>query len=601
MASKRKILVIGGGFSGLCSIKCLKEEGYDPVCYEKTSNFGGTWYYREETPMGIPSIMPTTIINHSKEMGALSNYVPDKNYPNYLRHHELLKLMTEMAEKFDCLKHMVFNREVTQVKRSNDYEETGRWEVTVKNTETGEVTEEVFDVVWLAVGHITYPKMGHYPGMDKFRGTIMHSHSLKRVDKFQDKKVVVIGIGCSGLDAAVEISNVASQVYLSTRNGAWILPRIGSYGLPFDYTVLRRYVSIIRSLVGYKALSWYLETCQINKKFSHFLYNLRPHYPALAKDPSINDIIQLKLLSGSVVLRKDIKCFTEKGVIFENETHVTEIDAVIMATGYQWQFPFLEKGTLAVENNVIHLYKCIFPPQLKHATLAILGFILPFGPGFPLGEMQCRYAAQVISGKCKLPTKEKMIEDIQNRHERNLQRYAPSDKMSIRVDYIEYMDEIATEMRCKPNIWKILVTDPKLFWALIFGPSLPYQYRLEGPHKWEGAREAILTAPERVRFPLSRGQITSTKKSLITKSYFKYFAIILLMAFWLTQAETSLKFIFCALVFSLIMSCQGLYKKYLLSLIILPFLVKFQGFLPSYLITLFVPIFLTTVTFLIKV
>ncbi|CAL1300475.1 unnamed protein product, partial [Larinioides sclopetarius] len=273
------------------------------------------------------------------------------------------------------------------------------------------------------------------------------------------------------------------QVYLSTRNGAWILPRIGSYGLPFDYTVLRRYISIIRSLVGYKALSWYLETCQINKKFSHILYNLRPPYTALAKDPSINDAIQAKLISGSVLLRKDVKCFTEKGVIFENETHVTEVDAVIMATGYQWQFPFLEEGTVTLENGIIHLYKCMFPPHLKHATLAFIGFILSFGPGFPLGEMQCRFASQVVSGKCKLPTKENMMEDIRKRHEENLQRYTPSDKMSIRVDYIEYMDEIATEIGCKPNLWKILVTDPKLFWALIFGPSLSYQYRLEGPHK----------------------------------------------------------------------------------------------------------------------
>ncbi|CAL1297529.1 unnamed protein product [Larinioides sclopetarius] len=150
--------------------------------------------------------------------------------------------------------------------------------------------------------------MGRFPGMEKFSGTIMHSHSLKRTYMFRDKKVVVVG--CSGLDAAVKISHVASQIDLNIllvsglfeyTNGAWILPRIGSYGLPFDYTVLRRYISIIRSLVGYKVLSWYLETCQINKKFSHILYNLRPPYPALAKDPSINDAIQAKLISGSVV------------------------------------------------------------------------------------------------------------------------------------------------------------------------------------------------------------------------------------------------------------------------------------------------------------
>ncbi|GFY54716.1 dimethylaniline monooxygenase 5 [Trichonephila inaurata madagascariensis] len=560
-----------------------------------------TRYRREETPMGIPSIMPTTVINHSKEMGALTNFVPDKKYPNYMRHHELLNLLTDVAEEYDCFKHIVYNREVIGVKRTADYEETGRWNVTVKNTETGEITEDVFDAVWVGVGHITYPKIPEYPGMDKFQGTIMHTHSLKRVDKFRDKKVLIIGIGCSGLDAAAEISNVSSQVYLSTRNGAWVLPRVGPYGLPFDYAMLRRFVTVMQAVMGVKFASWYLETFQINKKFNHNLYNLRPAYNALAKDPAINDLLPAKLITGSVVIRKDVKCFTEKGVIFENETQVTEVDAVVMATGYRWQFPFLEEGTVSTEDGRINLYKCVFPPHLKHPTLAIIGFILPFGPGFPLGEMQCRWAAQLLSGHCKLPSQEVMMEDIKKRHEENLKRYAPSNKLTVRVDYIQYLDEIATEIGCKPNLWKLLFTDPTLFWALAFGPSLPYQYRLEGPHKWDGARNAILTAHERVRHPLSGEYKKSTKRSLSIRPYLKYIIIILLMMFWFTQRETSVKCYLSTLIVPYFMSWKGFYKKYFFSLFMLPFFISWPGFTSSWAITIFIPILLATVTSLIKI
>ncbi|GIY32933.1 hypothetical protein CEXT_573861 [Caerostris extrusa] len=59
--------------------------------------------------------------------------------------------------------------------------------------------------------------MGEYPGMDKFQGIIIHTHDLKRVDMFKNKRVLVVGVGCSGLDAAVEISNISSQVYLSSK------------------------------------------------------------------------------------------------------------------------------------------------------------------------------------------------------------------------------------------------------------------------------------------------------------------------------------------------------------------------------------------------
>lgn len=58
-------------------------------------------------------------------------------------------------------------------------------------------------------GTVNQPKI---PGEEKFRGTIMHTHSLKNSKGFENKNVVVVGIGNSGGDAAVELSVVAKQV-----------------------------------------------------------------------------------------------------------------------------------------------------------------------------------------------------------------------------------------------------------------------------------------------------------------------------------------------------------------------------------------------------
>ncbi|KAF8781437.1 Dimethylaniline monooxygenase like protein [Argiope bruennichi] len=120
------------------------------------------------------------------------------------------------------------------------------------------------------------------------------------------------------------------------------------------------------------------------------------------------------------------------------------------------------------EEGKINLYKCTFPINLKHATVAVIGFVLPFGPGFPIGELQCRWAAQVLTGKCSLPSKDKMIKDINDRFMHNITRYAPNEKMSIRVDYIKYCDDIASQSGAKPNFLKLFLTDPKLFFHLIF-------------------------------------------------------------------------------------------------------------------------------------
>ncbi|GFY55598.1 dimethylaniline monooxygenase 5 [Trichonephila inaurata madagascariensis] len=489
---KKKIAVLGGGVTGLATVAILKEENcFEPVCFEKTSNYGGTWCYREETEEGVGSIMPTTYLNHSKEMGALSNFPPPKECNNFMRHQELYQHATEYLKKNDVFRHVRYNTEVLNVKKSPDYDETGRWVVTVKDRITNEITTDVYDGVLVCTGHMNRPIMPTYPGQEQFKGKILHSHSLKQVSPYQGKNIVVVGMGCSGLDAAVETSNVAKQVYLSTRSGAHIISRLGYRGLPYDHLLIRRY-----------------------------LYSL---------DPSLNDHIGSKLMSGHVIMKPNVKCFTEDGVIFEGDSEVTQVDSVIMATGYTWAFPFLEEGILEQENGRINLYKCMYPPELPHGTLGFIGFIIPVGPGFPTGEIQCRWAVQVLAGKCKLPSKAKMYADIKKRYETNIKRYKPNDKMSIRVDYTQYCDDLASQFGAKPNFLKLFFTDLPLFTKLIFGPILSYQYRLQGPHAWEGAREAIMTSEDRMLFPLTKRKADKRRDNIfeiLFQRIIKFFGIL---------------------------------------------------------------------------
>ncbi|GIZ00903.1 flavin-containing monooxygenase 5 [Caerostris extrusa] len=91
-----------------------------------------------------------------------------------------------------------------------------------------------------------------------------------------------------------------------------------------------------------------------------------------------------------------------------------------------------------------------------------------------------------------------MLQDIKLKEDQLNERYVSSPRHTVQVDYITYLDELANLIGSKPNLQKMLFTDPKLFWALVNGPSLPYQYRLCGPHAWSGAREAILGYNSRV-------------------------------------------------------------------------------------------------------
>ncbi|GFV01077.1 dimethylaniline monooxygenase 5 [Trichonephila clavipes] len=510
--TKKRVAVIGGGVCGICSVKTLKEEGIEPICFEKTGFFGGTWRYHEDDVDGLAAVTWATVANNSKEMSALSDFPPPKDIPNYLSHRKVYEMVCVYVNHFDILRHMHFNHEVISVRKAEDYDLTGRWTVTAKNLITNKVITDTYDGVFLCTGQFGYANMPTYPGQEKFQGRIIHSKQLRTFEYFKNERVVVVGVGCSGVDAATETSNFAEQVYLSSRNGAWIFPRLGPYGLPFDMCYLRRWSDVMYRLLPYSWSSWLFQRNLERMKFNHSLYSLRPPSHVWAQDPVLTDVLPSKILSGHVMVKKNIKMFTESGVIFEGEAKTTEVDTVIMATGFQWKFPFLEKGVITKDGDCLNLYKCVYPAQLPHATLAILGFMLPLGPGFPLGESQCRWAALLMNDKVKLPSPTEMLGEVKKRYETNLKRYKRSDRLTTRVDYIEYMDDITSQFGAKPDLIKIFFTDQKLFWALWLGPSLPYQYRLQGPHKWEGAREAILTYKERMEAPLRNEAYRKTKR-----------------------------------------------------------------------------------------
>ncbi|GFU29827.1 dimethylaniline monooxygenase 5 [Trichonephila clavipes] len=312
------VAIIGAGSSGLRAIKNLKDEGLEPVCFERTGHLGGLWRYHDEDMDGLASVMKTTIINTSKELGACSECPPPAEYPNYMHHSQMYEYIKSLAIKGDCVRHIKFHHETKSIEKAEDYEKTGRWRVTCRNTQTGELITEIFDAVCVCIGHHVYPHEPIFLGQEEFEGRILHTHSLKKVDGFQDLRVVVVGVGNSGMDAAADLTAVTKKVYLSSRRGAWILPRVGPNGLPLDVVYLKRWVHLLCRLLPYKFICYVTEK-QISERLDHDLYNLKPKHRVWSQHPTVSDVLPIKLLSGTVQIRGPLKHFTRKGVVFDEE------------------------------------------------------------------------------------------------------------------------------------------------------------------------------------------------------------------------------------------------------------------------------------------
>ncbi|XP_049521466.1 flavin-containing monooxygenase 5-like isoform X6 [Dermacentor silvarum] len=499
--SKKKVCIVGAGSSGLTCARQMLDYGFDVVLYERSPDIGGLWAYHDDDVEGRASVMRTTIINTSKEMSAFSDFPPPKDLPNYMHNTKMLGYFRSYADHFGVTKHVKTRHDVVQVTPAADYEKTGRWDVLVRDLEANTDRTETYDGVAVCVGHHVYPNVPHFKGQEKFRGRIVHTHSLKNADTFRDRRVAVVGIGNSAVDAVVDASYVALETYLSTRRGAWVAKRVGPNGMPIDIFLATRLKNYMMRALPESVTNDYVENI-LNGFFNHEVYGLKPKHRYNAQHPTVNDALPNLILSGKVRVKKDIVEFTEDGVLFEGDDKATLLDDVILATGYQIKFPFLPKDVLSVVDNQVQLYKYVFPPHLKHPSLAMIGLIQPIGAIFPIAELQSRWMAELLSEKRSLPSEEAMFENIRKKREHMRRRYVASPRHTIQVDWINYMDELASQIGARPNILKYFFTDNELFRALL-GPCVPYQFRLEGPHPWPGARQAILNSPYRVMYPLN--------------------------------------------------------------------------------------------------
>lgn len=62
----------------------------------------------------------------------------------------------------------------------------------------------------------------------------------------------------------------------------------------------------------------------------------------------------------------------------------------------------------------------------------------------------------------------------------------------LQVSFVSYEDDLAEEIGIRPRLANLLFKDPSLAFRVFFGPALPSIYRLNGPHSWKGARNAIM-------------------------------------------------------------------------------------------------------------
>lgn len=491
---KKRVAIVGAGVSGLASIRSCLEEGLEPICFERSNDVGGLWKFSDQAEEGRASIYQSVFTNSSKEMMCFPDFPYPDNYPNYMHHSKLQEYIQSFAKKKDLLRYIQFETLVSSIKKCPNFVVTGQWEVI--SEKDGKQKSAIFDAVMICSGHHVYPNLptDSFPGLDQFQGKYMHSRDYKGPLTFQGKRVLVVGLGNSGTDIAVELSRHAAQVIISSRSGSWVMSRVWDNGYPWDMVYVTRFTNFLRNILPSFVSDW-MYVRKMNTWFKHENYGLMPLNGTLRKEPVFNDELPSRILCGVVSIKPGVKKFTETSAIFEDGTVFEAIDCVIFATGYGYAYPFLDDSIIKSRNNEVTLFKGIFPLFLEKPTLAVIGLVQSLGAAIPTADLQARFAVKVFTNKCTLPSEKEMIDDIDEKMGKKLKWFGQSQ--TLQTDYITYMDELGSFIGSKPSIPRLFLTDPRLALEVFFGPCSPYQFRLMGPGKWEGARNAIMTQWDR--------------------------------------------------------------------------------------------------------
>ena len=278
-----------------------------------------------------------------------------------------------------------------------------------------------------------------YPGAETFPGDQLHAHYYRTPDVLEGKRVLVLGIGNSASDIAVESSRVADETYLAMRRGAHVVPKY-MFGVPTDHLtdspLARGPVALQR--LGMAALLRLTQGRMTD-------YGLpKPDHAVLHAHPTVSDDLLTRLGHGDISVRPNIDRFEGSKAFFVDGS-AAEVDTVIYCTGYKVTFPFLDERFVPVRDNHVDLYRRVVSPD--HPGLYFVGLVQPIGAIMPLAEAQSAWVADLVAGAGALPSYDEMRRQIRIYDEKLEKRYVASKRHTIQVDFHAYLAEIARERR----------------------------------------------------------------------------------------------------------------------------------------------------------
>ncbi|MDB5966376.1 MAG: cyclohexanone monooxygenase, partial [Polaromonas sp.] len=211
-AKRLDVIIVGGGFGGMYATYKFREMGLKIQSFEAGGDLGGVWYWNRYP--GARVDLPSIDYSYSFSPEIEQEWTWSEQFA---AQPELLRYIDFVATRLDLRKHFQFKTRITSAVWDEDRQ---LWTV---QTDRGERFEAPFCI--MATGPLSVPKVPDIPGVEKFKGRLLHAGRWPHEPvSFAGLRVGVIGTGSTGIQIVQDVGPQAGELFVFQRTPSFTMP-----------------------------------------------------------------------------------------------------------------------------------------------------------------------------------------------------------------------------------------------------------------------------------------------------------------------------------------------------------------------------------------
>jgi len=339
------VVIVGAGISGVGGAYHLTKQCPDKsfVVLESQEDFGGTWLTHRYPGIRSDSDLYTFGYRFKPWTGAPIATAA-----------EIRRYMGDVIAENDLGRHIRYRHRISSASWSS---ERKCWTVDATRTDTGEAIRFTANFLWMCQGYYRHSEgyTPEWPGMDRFRGQVVHPQTWPEDLEITGKRVVVIGSGATAATLVPAIASDCAHVtllqrsptfFITGRNANELADTLRELDIPEEWIheIVRR--KILKDQATFSRRS-FEEPEKVKQELlsavraylgpdfdvdRHFTPRYRPWRQRIAFIPD-GDLFRGIRDGKASVVTDEIESFTEAGLLLKSG-ETLDADIIVTATGF---------------------------------------------------------------------------------------------------------------------------------------------------------------------------------------------------------------------------------------------------------------------------